>query len=88
MSKHHTIDFKLSAVKLYLKLNSIRKVSELLDCSKSTLQRWIERYLEYGNVDRKENKERESIITKSILKYITKLIIKNPAITLSKIKKR
>lgn len=37
MSKHHTTDFKLSAVKLYLKLNSIRKVSELLDCSKSTL---------------------------------------------------
>jgi len=88
MSKHHTTDFKLSAVKLYLKLNSIRKVSELLDCSKSTLQRWIERYLEYGNVDRKENKERESIITKTILKYITKLIIKNPAITLSKIKKK
>ena len=88
MNKHHSSDFKLLAVKLYLKLNSIRKVSELLDCCKSTLQRWIERYLEYGNVDRKENKERESIITKSILKYITKLIIKNPAITLSKIKKK
>lgn len=88
MNKHHTTDFKLSAVKLYLKLNSIRKVSELLDCSKSTLQRWIERYLEFGNVDRKENKDRESIITKSILKYITKLISKNPAITLSKIKKK
>ncbi|ULY68506.1 hypothetical protein [Chlorella virus XW01] len=88
MNKHHTTDFKLSAVKLYLKLESIREVSELLDCSKSTLQRWIERYLEYGNVDRKENKERESIITKSILKYITKLISKNPAITLAKIKKK
>jgi len=88
MNKHHSSDFKLSAVKLYLKLNSIRKVSELLDCKKSTLQRWIERYLEFGNVDRKENKERESIITKSILKYITKLIIRNPAITLSKIKKK
>ena len=64
------------------------EVSELLDCKKSTLQRWIERYLEYGNVDRKENKERESIITKSILKYITKLISKNPAIILAKIKKK
>jgi hypothetical protein len=31
MNKHHTTDFKLSAVKLYLKLKSIRDVSELLD---------------------------------------------------------
>jgi transposase-like protein len=44
MSKHHSSDFKLSAVKLYLKLKSIRKVSELLDCKKSTLQRWIVRF--------------------------------------------
>jgi len=88
MNKHHTTDFKLSAVKLYLKLKSIREVSELLDCKKSTLQRWIERYLEFGNVDRKDNKERKSIVTISILKYITKLIDKNPAITLAKIKKK
>ena len=88
MGKHHSSDFKLSAVKLYLKLKSIRKVSNLLECKKSTLQRWIERFFEFSNVDRKDNKERESIITKSILKYITKLISKNPAITLAKIKKK
>uniref|UniRef100_A0A6C0EDE9 Uncharacterized protein n=1 Tax=viral metagenome TaxID=1070528 RepID=A0A6C0EDE9_9ZZZZ len=36
---HHSVDFKLSAIKLYLKIDSIRKVAELLDCSKSSLQR-------------------------------------------------
>ena len=40
---HHSKDFKLSAVKLYLKFKSIRKVSNLLNCKKSTLHRWIER---------------------------------------------
>ena len=33
-------------VVLYLKINSIRKVSELLNCKKSTLHRWIQRYFE------------------------------------------
>jgi transposase len=88
MNKHHSTDFKLSAIKLYLKVNSIREVAELLDCKKSTLQRWIIRFFTYGNVDRKENKGRISIITKSILKYIKKIIIENPAITISKIKKK
>ncbi len=88
MNKHHTTDFKLSAVKLYLKLKSIREVSELLDCKRSTLQRWIVRFFEFSNVDRIKYKERESIITKTILEYIKKLIKKNPAITLSKIKKK
>lgn len=37
MGKQHSYDFKLSAVNLYLKLNSIRKVSELLNCPKTTL---------------------------------------------------
>jgi len=53
MTKQHTNDYKLSAVKLYLKLNSIRKVLELLNCSKSSLHRWIERYFETGNIERK-----------------------------------
>ncbi len=70
MNKHHTTDFKLSAVKLYLNLKSIREVSELLDCKKSTLQRWIVRFFESGNVDRIEYKKRESIITELILEYI------------------
>ena len=80
-------DFKLSAVKLYLKIESIRKVSELLECSKSSLHRWIKRYFESKLVSRKEY-HRESIITDKLLSYITKLITKNPAIILSKIKKK
>ena len=34
MKKQHSNDYKLSAVKLYLKLKSIRKVCDLIDCKK------------------------------------------------------
>ncbi len=44
MTKQRSDDYKLSAVKLYLKLKSIRKVCNLIYCKKSTLHRWIERY--------------------------------------------
>ena len=88
MTIQHSNDFKLSAVKLYLKFNSIRKVSELLNCSKSSLQRWIERYFETGNIERKIYKNRISIITNDILKFIISMIKNNPTITLSKIKKK
>ena len=84
---NYSTDFKLIAVKLYSKLNSIRKVSELLNCSKSSLQRWIERYYETKYVNRKDYKPRESIITNEILNFISELIKKNPTIILSKIKK-
>ena len=67
---HHSIDFKLSAVKLYLKMKSIREVANLLDCKKSSLQRWIVRYLETGSIERKENSKRKSIITTDILNFI------------------
>ena len=85
MTIQHSNDFKLSAVKLYLKFNSIRKVSKLLNCSKSSLQRWIERYFETGNIERKIYKNR---ITNEILKFIISMIKNNPTITLSKIKKK
>ena len=41
---NYSSEFKLTAIKLYAKLKSIRKVAKLLECSKSSLHRWIERY--------------------------------------------
>ena len=88
MTSQNSNDYKLSAVKLYLKFNSIREVSEILNCSKSSLHRWIERYFETGNIERKNYKNRVSIITNDILKFIISLIKINPTTTLSKIKKK
>jgi len=78
MTNQHSTDFKLSVVKLYLKFNSIRKVYKILNCSKSSLHRWIERYFETGNIERKNYKNRISIITNDMLKFIISLIKINP----------
>ena len=46
MHSQHSEDYKLSAVKYYIKINSLRKTCEIYECSKTSLQRWIERYFE------------------------------------------
>jgi transposase-like protein len=39
---HKSEDYKISAVKYYLKnKDNIRKTCKIFDCKKSTLQRWI-----------------------------------------------
>jgi transposase len=86
MVERYSNEFKKIAVKLYLKLNSIRNVSILLDCSKSSLQRWIEIYYK-NNIFYTKYKKRKSKITNNILDFIKLNIENNPTITLSKLKK-
>jgi transposase len=87
MVSQYSDDFELSVIKLYLKLNNVCKIAELLNCSKTSLHRWITRYFEIGNVDRKEYSKRKSNLTDKIAKYIVSLIKEKPTITLAKIKK-
>ena len=45
MSKHHTEDYKLSAVKYYLDNDiDMRETCEIFRCSYVSLYRWIKRY--------------------------------------------
>ena len=76
MVNNYSTDFKYTAVKLYLKIESIRKVSLLLDCSKSSIQRWVEEYFETGEI-KKEYKQRKSKFTTEILNFIKDLIKNN-----------
>ena len=87
MVNHYSVDFKYTAVKLYLKIQNIRKVSLLLDCSKTSIQRWLDEYFETGKIE-KTYKKRKSIITNDILIFIKELLKNNNTITLGKIKKK
>ena len=87
MVNHYSVDFKYTTVKLYLKIKSIRKVSLLLDCSKTSIQRWLDEYFETGKIE-KTYKKRKSIITNEILIFIKELLKNNNTITLGKIKKK
>ena len=51
---HKSEDYKISAVKYYLKnKDNIRKTCKIFDCKKSTLQRWIKRYKTNKNLTRR-----------------------------------
>ena len=55
---HKSEDYKISAVKYYLKnKDNIRKTCKIFDCKKSTLQRWIKRYKTSKNIKRKNRNQ-------------------------------
>lgn len=73
--KHHTEDYKLSAVKYYLKNDiSMEKTCKIFECNYKSLYRWIKRYNIDGNIKRKQTNE--------ITKYVLLLVKKNVNITL------
>ena len=49
MSKRHSNDYKLQAIKYYLKIKNYDKVCRIFDCKPPTLRRWIKRYQETGS---------------------------------------
>ena len=50
---HKTEDFKLSAVTFYLKnKDKLRKPCKIFGCTKSSLQRWVQRYKTQKNLTR------------------------------------
>jgi len=62
---HKSEDYKISAVKYYLKnKDNIRKTCKIFDCKKSTLQRWIQRYKTSKNITRINRKPISYKITK------------------------
>ena len=53
MPKHKTEDYKLSAVKYYLKNDfSMEYVCDIFECKKQSLSRWVDRYLLENSIKR------------------------------------
>ena len=88
MPEHHSKDYKMSAIKYYQKVNSLRKTCEIFECSKTSLQRWIERYYETGSIERKESSKTSKLITKQLTDYIKDYIYKYPNVILKELRKR
>ncbi len=50
-SKHKSEDYKLSAVKYYLRANKTQEeVCNIFGCSSRSLMRWVERYNKEGSI--------------------------------------
>ena len=55
MSKHHSEDYKISAVKYYLKRNNtLQETCEIFNCSYQSLQRWVNKFKNKGHLKRKK----------------------------------
>jgi transposase-like protein len=65
MGKHKSTDYKLSAVEYYLDNDdlSLRDTCNIYKCSKYSLVRWVNRYLEQNTVKNKSRKEGSYKIT-------------------------
>jgi len=88
MNKHKTEDYKMSAVKYYLKNSiSLEKVCEIFDCKKQSLSRWVERYEKEKSIKRHSRKPVSYKITNEHVKYALTLLKNNQQITMTELVK-
>ena len=65
MPKHKSEDYKLSAVKYYLRGDKTQKETcKIFKCSERSLMRWVEKYKKKGEIKRKPRKPFAYKITK------------------------
>jgi len=86
MNKYKSNDYKLGAVKYYLKHNdSMDKVCEIFDCKKSTLKGWIDRYRNTKNITRKNRKPISYKINKEQVRSAVNMIDNNEQFTMDEL---
>jgi len=83
---HKSEDYKISAVKYYLKnKDNIRKTCKIFDCKKSTLQRWIQRYNSTKNLTRRNRKSISYKISKPQVNTALDLLKQNEQLTMNEL---
>jgi transposase/transposase-like protein len=86
--KHHTEDYKQTAVKYYLHHNEdMRDTCEVFNCKFQSLSRWVEKYKQNGNVNRKTRKNHNLKITPEIEKFVKEYVRKYSTTTLWELSK-
>ena len=82
---HHSLDYKLSAIKHYNKSKSLRKTCKEFDCNYSTLSRWVKKY-QNNTLKQKITRKRKSYKVRKIhIKYALEQIKINRLITLNEL---
>ena len=98
MPKHHTEDYKISAVKHYLnKSHNLTKTCYEFDCSRISLKRWVNRYKKDKSIKRYSRKPVSyqqvrrptslDKITNEQVKYALTLLKQNEQITMFELAK-
>ena len=58
MVKQFSPDLKLKAVNYYNKIKNFKKVCDIFECSHRSLKRWVLKFNNIKNLDRKEREKR------------------------------
>jgi transposase-like protein len=60
--KHKSSDYKLTVVNYYLDMDepSLSKAYDIFKCSKSSLFRWLKRFIETDDIENKSRKVRQT----------------------------
>ena len=77
MVKQSSTDLKLKAVKYYKQVNNYTKVCNIFECSERSLKRWVERYNQNKNIERKNRKQGSYKVKKEHIKFIKDTLKKN-----------
>ena len=86
MPKHHSEDYKISAVKHYLeKTNNLTATCKEFDCSRISLGRWVDRYLLERSIKRHNRLPVSYKITKEQVKYAIKKVKQNEQISMKEL---
>jgi hypothetical protein len=81
MGKHHTEDYKLSAVKYALRTDNQVETCEVFDCKRSSLQDWLKLYEETGSPVRDTKKQRTAYkVKKEYIDFLRQELHKKPDI--------
>ena len=68
--KHTSEDYKISAVKYYLKSKHQTETCQIFECSQRSLMRWVDKYNKNKTVKRKSRKAVSYKVTQQHIKYI------------------
>ncbi len=82
MPKHKGEDYKVSAVKYYLKIGNQIKTCKIFECAPRSLMRWVKKYEETEAVKRKYRKYIAYKIKKEHIAFMKEEIYKNKTITM------
>ena len=87
MGKHHTEDYKLSAVKYALRTDNQVETCEVFDCKRSSLQDWIKLYNETGTPVRKTRRNRSAYkVKREHIDFLHQEIKKKPDVFMADLK--
>lgn len=86
--KYKSEDYKITAVKYYLKYDvSMNEVCEIFNCKKTSLHRWIDRYEKEQSIKICKRKPISYKITKQQVEYAIKTLKENEQITMEELVK-